>query len=176
MLEMEFLKEVQDTPKLSEEYGDGKTEILAGKLVETVFLDAVQNSSEPIFGTEMLGLALQSEIPELFDNLKTSLLDKYGDQSWSWLVLINLELYPKPNDVRTISQKMASFSAFINTAMNFIKNQEFLGQILKLLQEISENHQNLQNQVAETAFQVLKIAQNQGILTEGQSEILTNFE
>lgn len=176
MLEIEFLKKLQENPKLAEEFGDEKTDILEGKIVETVFLDAVNNVNEPIFVAEMLGLAIKSEIPKLFDNLKTTLLDKYGDQNWSWLVVISLELYPKPNEDRTISQKLTSFSDFITTAMNSMKSQEFLLEILKLLQEISENHPNVQNQTEETVFQVLKSGQNLGILTEDQSEILASFE
>ena len=108
--------------------------------------------------------------------MKTSLLEKYGDQNWPWLILINLELYPKPNEERTISQKMTNFSDFINKAMNSMKSQEFLVEILKLLQEISENHQNVQKHIEETVFKVLKTGQNLDILTKDQSEILANFE
>ena len=62
---MEFLKKLQGNSKLAEEFGDEKTEILEGKIVETVFLNAVQNVNEPIFVAELLGLALKSEIPKV---------------------------------------------------------------------------------------------------------------
>ena len=66
MLEMEFLKKLQENPKLAEEFGDEKTEILEGKIVETVFLDSIQNINEPMFVAELLGLALKSSIPKVY--------------------------------------------------------------------------------------------------------------
>ena len=176
MLEMEFLKNLVEKPELAEEFEDGKTEILEGKIVHTVFLEAIENVNEPIFAAELLGLALKSGIPKLFDNLKTALLEKYGDQSWSWLILINLELYPKPNEDRTTSQKMSNFSTEVQKGLDSMKNQDFLAEILKLLQEISENHTHLQNFCEETVFQVLKTGKNLDILTEEQNQVLGNFE
>ena len=176
MLEMEFLKKLVEKPELAEEFEDGKTEILEGKIVQTVFLEAIENVNEPIFAAELLGLALKSGIPKLFDNLKMALLEKYGDQSWSWLILINLELYPKPNEDRTISQKMSNFSTEVQKGLDSMKTQDFLAEILKLLQEISENHTHLQNFCEETVFQVLKTGKNLDILTEEQNQVLGNFE
>jgi len=176
MLEMEFLKKLVEKPELAEEFEDGKTEILEGKIVQTVFLEAIENVNEPIFAAELLGLALKSGIPKLFDNLKTALLEKYGDQSWSWLILINLELYPKPNEDRTTSQKMSNFSTEVQKGLDSMKTQDFLAEILKLLQEISENHTHLQNFCEETVFQVLNTGKNLDILTEEQTQVLSNFE
>ena len=176
MLEMEFLKKLVEKPELAEEFEDGKTEILEGKIVQTVFLEAIENVNEPIFAAELLGLALKSGIPKLFDNLKTALLEKYGDQSWSWLILINLELYPKPNEDRTTSQKMSNFSTEVQKGLDSMKTQDFLAEILKLLQEISENHTHLQNFCEETVFQVLNTGKNLDILTEEQTQVCSNLE
>jgi len=176
MLEMEFLKKLYEKPQLAEEFEDGKTEILEGKIVQTVFLEAIENVNEPIFIAELLGLALKSGIPKLFNNLKASLLDKCSDQSWSWLILINLELYPKPNEDCTTSQKMRNFSTMIQRALNSMKTQDFLAELLKLLQEISDNQTHLQIYCEEAVFEVLKIGRYLQILTEEQTKVFCSFE
>ena len=66
MVEMDFLKKLRENPKLVEELGENKTEILEGKIVETVFLDSIQNINEPMFVAELLGLSLKSGIPKVY--------------------------------------------------------------------------------------------------------------
>ena len=44
------------------------------------------------------------------------------------------------------------------------------------VQEISENHTHLQNFCEETVFQVLNTGKNLDILTEEQTQVLSNFE
>ena len=87
----------------------------------------------------------------------------------------NPRITSNPNEHRTITQKFASFSTTTQNGLAAMKNQEFLAEILKLLQEFSDLHPNLQNHCEETVFQVLKKGQDLEILTQDQSAILANL-
>ena len=56
-----------------------------------------------------------------------------------------------------------------------MKAQDFLAELLKLLQEISDNQTHLQIYCEEAVFQVLKIGKNLEILTEEQHKVFGNL-
>ena len=57
-----------------------------------------------------------------------------------------------------------------------MKTQDFLAELLKLLQEFSENQTHLQIYCEEAVFEVLKIGRDLEILTEEQNKVFGSFE
>ena len=172
MLELEFYQKVQNDPELLNDV-EAKEEVQNGKIIETVFLQAIENCCQKLFTAELLGLA--KPFHKLFKLLKEALVDHHGDDQDTWLVLANLELHPSFMKDRSATQKVDDAVGVMIRGLEKIPDAEHLDKCLNMLGEISESNPELIDDCAKNVVKVLLEGQKLGILDDQKTALLKEY-
>ena len=172
MLELEYYQKIQKDPELLNDV-EAKEEVQNGKIIETVFLQAVENCCQLLFTAELLGLA--KPLHKLFNLLKKALEDQHGDDQATWQVLANLELHPSFMRDRSAAQKIDDSVATMIKGLEKIPDAEHLDKCLNMLGEICESNPELLDDCAENVVKILQKGQELDILDDQKIALLKEY-
>lgn len=174
MLELDFLKAVQADPDKFQDYAEQKEDILNGKLLTSIFTNALKVIKEPLFFMELLNLVQKSGIKSLVQDLKNDFLDKFHCKKMAYLNLAAATLVPSED--RNKAEKVDECSKVLLEALNIVQSEDFLRQSLNMIQDIAESDSELTEKCEQVAFSLLKSGHSLHLLDENQLEVLEKYQ
>lgn len=162
MVELHFLKnEKEEKDQQADE----------SQIVEVVFLKAVEATNEPLFASELLGLAIKSKIPKLYEKLKNAYIEKHGDKCSTWVSLAILELYEKPfQDNRTVCKKVNDATNVLLDGIERLQSHEMMEESIQILQQVEDISGN------QAMFRILEKCHYYHLLTDELTKIFYEYK
>jgi len=176
MLELQYLQMIHDNPDLLNDV-QSKDEVQNGKIVQMVFMKAVEDCQQDLFTAELLGLS--QRFPRLFQNLRKSLLDDYGSKFSTWTILITIELYPKFKDQRSAIEKLKGCYEVMDESMEHLSTSDkckMLHYNLSLLEKIGDQNTELTGICSDLVLKLLNRGKKLEILNSDISNFLDDIE
>ena len=176
MLELQYLQMIQDNPDLLNDV-QSKDQVQNGKIVQMVFMKAVEDCQQDLFTAELLGLS--QRFPRLFQNLRKSLLDDYGSKFSTWTILITIELYPKFKDQRSAIEKLKGCYEVMDESMEHLSTSDkckMLHYNLSLLEKIGDQNTELTGICSDLVLKLLNRGKKLEILNSDISNFLDDIE
>ena len=163
-----FMLELQALAKMTDDKEAGH------QMVELAFSNAVEATNEPLFATELLGLAIKSKIPKtLYQQLKKALMEKHGDKCSTWASLAALELYENPHHCRTLCQKVEDATDVLLNGIDKLQSQEMVEESIRLLQQV---HGTCPGHCNPFMFRILDRANSYNLLSAELTEIHNEYK
>jgi len=176
MLELQYLQMIRANPDLLNDV-QSKDQVQNGKIVQMVFMKAVEDCRQDLFTAELLGLS--QRFPKLFQNLRKYLLDDHGSKFSTWTILITIELYPKFKDQRSASEKLNDCYELMDESMEHLSTSDkrkMLHYNLNLLEKAGDQNTELAEISADLVLKLLNRGKKLEILNSDVSNLLDDIE